>query len=174
MSGADRPAAGGAEFVFFAHWTTDLREEERRFTLTAEDLALLNPNTRTCPVFRSRRDAEITKAIYRRVPVLIREGPPEENPWGISFLRMFDMSGDSGLFRTEEQLEAEGFRREGNGNVFAKGEERWLPLYEAKMIHHFDHRYGDYAYQPEGSENTSLPDVPRARLEDPAYVVQPR
>ena len=22
---------------------------------------------------------------------------------------------------------------------------RYLPLYEAKMLHHYDHRYGDYA-----------------------------
>jgi hypothetical protein len=51
-----------------------LRDPERRFALSAEDMALLNPNTRTCPIFRSRRDAELTKAIYRRVPVLIREG----------------------------------------------------------------------------------------------------
>ena len=31
----------------------------------------MNPNTGTCPIFRSRRDAEINKEIYRRVPVLI-------------------------------------------------------------------------------------------------------
>ena len=30
----------------------------------------MNPNTGTCPIFRSKRDAEINKAIYRRVPVL--------------------------------------------------------------------------------------------------------
>jgi len=62
-----------AEFVFFAHAIEDLRDPERRFTLSAEDITLLNSNTRTCPIFRSRRDAELTKAIYRRVPVLIRE-----------------------------------------------------------------------------------------------------
>lgn len=72
------------------------------------------------PVFRTKRDAEITKAIYRRVPVLIAEGPPEQNPWGISFLRMIDMANDSGLFRTREPLEAEGLRLE--GTVFVEGE----------------------------------------------------
>ena len=83
LTGAQRPVVHGAEFVFFAHSVEDLHDEQRRFTLAAEELALLNPNTRTCPVFRSKRDAELTKAIYRRVPVLIKELPARGNPWGI-------------------------------------------------------------------------------------------
>ena len=58
-----------ADFSFFALDVTDLKNPERRFPLSAEDIRLLNPNTRTCPIFRTRRDAEITKMIYRRVPV---------------------------------------------------------------------------------------------------------
>lgn len=96
----------GADFVFFAHKVEDLEDAERRLTLSAEDIALLNPNTRTCPIFRSKRDAELCKGIFRRVPILIKEGSPEENPWGIKFLRMLDMSNDSNLFRTREQLES--------------------------------------------------------------------
>jgi hypothetical protein len=82
IAGPERPAKVGAEFVFFAHQVEDLADRERRFTLSAEDLALLNPNTRTCPVFRSSRDAELAKAIHRRVPVLIARGQPDRNPWG--------------------------------------------------------------------------------------------
>jgi hypothetical protein len=169
LTGSARPAASGAEFAFFAHSIEDLQEEGRRFTLTAEDIALLNPNTRTCPVFRTRRDAELTRSIYRRVPVLIRESPPE-NPWGISFLRMFDMANDSGLFRTREELEAEGWVLE--GNVFIRRQAsgspaRYLPLYEAKMIHQFDHRWGTY-------EGTELRLVSLAEKQDPYFVPLPR
>ena len=53
----------------------------RRFTMPPEEILLVNPNTGTRPVFRSRRDAEITIGIYKRVPVLWRDDP-EENPWG--------------------------------------------------------------------------------------------
>ena len=67
------PVAEVADFVFSAHTVEELRDPDRRFTLRAEDTALLNPNTRTCPIFRSRADAELTKLIYRNVPVLIRE-----------------------------------------------------------------------------------------------------
>jgi len=234
MTGDARPVKEGAEFAFFLHATDELVDEERRFTLSSEDLSLLNPNTRTCPIFRTRRDAEITKGIYRRVPVLIREGPPEENPWGIRFMAMLHMANDSGLFRTREELEAEGwmlvgnvFRRgpgEGEGPGGAAGltgsarrsfagteaqasgrredtgddsgtgasshsispgpgpdsaasvpdRDIYLPLYEAKMIHHYNHRFGDYADLPRGSKSTQLPDVPVSRLQDPGYMPLPR
>ena len=96
-----------ADFAFWNTNPTHLAEPERHFTLTADEIDLINPNTHTCPVFRSKHDAELTKKIYRRVPVLIREaqnGKPEENQWGIRFLAMFHMSNDSHLFRTRDAL----------------------------------------------------------------------
>jgi hypothetical protein len=50
----------------------------------------------------------------------------------------------------------------------------YLPLFEAKMLHHFDHRFGDYADRREGSEDSQLPDVPLERLQDPWYQPRPR
>ena len=150
-----------AAFVFAAARTEDLNDMHRRFTLTAEDIQLLSPNTRTCPTFKSSRDAELTKEIYRRMPVLVREREPDGNPWNVTFLRMFDMATDSGLFRTVDQLEADGWALQ--GNVFLRDGRRRLPLYEAKMLHHFDHRYGDYSMRRAGSQDTQLPDVPPRR-----------
>jgi len=137
----EKPSTELAEFIFFAHSIDDLTDRERRFNLSDHDIALINPNSRTCPIFRSKHDAELTKAIYRRVPVLIKEArdnKPEENPWGIKFSRMFDMSNDSHLFHTREQLEGEGWVLE--GNVFRKEGREHLPLYEAKLFHQFNHR----------------------------------
>lgn len=142
LAGPRNPAPGGAEFAFFAHQVEDLDDEERRFALSRDDIRLLNPNTLTCPIFRTRRDAEITKGIYERVPVLIDENDPNGNPWGLSFMAMFHMANDSGLFRTRKQLEEDDWELE--GNVFHKGRKRHLPLYEAKMVHHFDHRWATY------------------------------
>jgi hypothetical protein len=104
----------GAEFAFFLRDVNHLQEFGRRFRLTAQEIALLNPNTRTCPIFRSKRDAELTKAIYHRIPVLIKENPVVENPWNIQFLRMLDMANDSHLFRTSKQLEADGWSLDSN------------------------------------------------------------
>lgn len=156
-------AAASIEFVFFATDVMHLNDSARRFTLTAEELARLNPNTRTAATFRSRADAELTKKIYARVPVLWREAvrdeqgnvvQPESNPWGLSFLRMFDMSMDSALF-----LSAPG--------------DGLLPLYEAKLIHQFDHRWATYLPAARGGEPESR-DVTDAEKADPSFSVRPR
>jgi len=139
LTGHGRPALEGSDFVFFALEVADLREEEKHFTLTPEEIALINPNTRTCPIFRTKRDAELTKAIYRRVPVLIKEGPPEENPWGIEFLRMFDVSNASELFVVRDALEGEGLRPTKTGYSDGKLNYHWM--YEGRLGHQFNHRY---------------------------------
>lgn len=131
-----------ARFAFFLHDSSELDETNKTFTLTPEEITLLNPNTGTCPVFRSRRDAEITLGIYRRTPVLIKEGTTDGNPWGVSFAAMFHMSNDSHLFSTREELEADDWHM--TGNVFMKAGAQMLPLYEAKMLHHYDHRWATY------------------------------
>ncbi|MCY4370645.1 MAG: SAM-dependent DNA methyltransferase, partial [bacterium] len=103
-----------ARFVFFAHDMADIDDPEKNFSLTPDDLMLVNPNTRTAPTFRTRRDAEITTGIYRRVPVLIREGVPDGNPWQVKLSTMYHMSNDSYLFRTRDQLEGDGWTLLGN------------------------------------------------------------
>lgn len=155
-----------ADFAFWNTNTGHLQDENRHFTLSAADLALLNPNTRTCPVFRSKRDAELTKAIYRRVPVLIKEGTPEENLWGIRFFAMFHMTNDSGLFRTQAQLMEDGWQL--RGNYFVRDDDtEYLPLYEAKMLHHFDHRWATY-------DGLDIRDMTNIEKGDPPCLALPR
>ncbi|MFI7214264.1 Eco57I restriction-modification methylase domain-containing protein [Micromonospora maritima] len=160
-----------ASFAFGTRYIEDL--DNRRFAMPPEEILLANPNTGTLPVFRSRRDAEITLGIYRRLPVLIREGDPQGNPWSLSFMRMFDMSNDSHLFRTREDLERDGW--ELSGNIFKRGQQRMLPLYEAKMLHHFDHRLGTYEGQTEAQANMgTLPRLTPEQHDDPECVPVPR
>ena len=90
-----------SECVFFLHDTRTIDDPDRCFPLSPEDFSRVNPNTGTAPVFRSRRDAEITRRIYERHPVLVdRSGGGERKAWPVSHLRQFDMTNESHLFRT--------------------------------------------------------------------------
>ncbi|MEV6530512.1 DNA methyltransferase [Streptomyces sp. NPDC051639] len=154
---------------------------DRSYVLSAEDILAINPNTGTCPVFSSKRDVDITLGVYRRVPVLIDETKQTGgNPWGISFMTMFHMSNDSHLFRpaaqngeTFEDLLKAGWVLD--GNVLVRGEDRLLPLYEAKMLHHYDHRFSTYENATEKQLNKGT--LPRFTLEqhsDASTVPLPR
>lgn len=169
-----------ASFAFFLTNTAQLAQSERRFSLTSEEIARINPNTKTAPVFRSRADAELTAKLYARTPVLIEERPQEEggdiNPWGITFQQgLFNMTSDSGFFRTSAQMEADGWQRVGVDWVqeTAVGVERRVPLYEAKMIHHFDHRWATYGAGASDDEEGAR-DCTLAEKQNPDFEPSPR
>ncbi|HMS13910.1 MAG TPA: N-6 DNA methylase [Microthrixaceae bacterium] len=142
MAGDDRPVAE-AEFVFFALDVADLDDPDKRFTLAPEDFALLNPNTRTCPVFRTRRDAEITKAIYRRVPVFRPNVGP--SVWGLRVTRVFDL-GKDGLTQLLGPDSTDSDR---------------IQVVQAKMFDSFDHRLASVERRP-GNASRQLQPVPTA------------
>ncbi|WNM29953.1 DNA methyltransferase [Streptomyces sp. Li-HN-5-11] len=135
-----------ARFAFFMHDPSELGDADKAFTLTPEEIRLLNPNSGTCPVFRSRRDAEVTLDIYRRLPVLILSGSTTGNPWKLHLGRMFHMSDDSGSFHMQEELSS-GWNNQGSS--FKNAGATLFPVYEAKMLHQFDHRWA--TYEPDGS-----------------------
>ena len=169
MLGSSGRATGPAQFAFFLTRAAQLRDQARTFPLLPEDFARINPNTKTCPIFRTRDDADLTRHIYERVPVLVNEAT-EENPWNVRFSTMFHMSNDAGLFRTREQLEMDGFDL--HGNRFVNGKKVYLPLYESKMIHQFDHRFGSFE-GIEGRGNTSLPTPDEATYAKADYIALP-
>ena len=138
------PRSEPARTAFYLHSVAELDDSQRCFSLSAEDFARVNPNTGTAPIFRTRRDAELTTAIYRRLPVLVdRSAGQELNVWPVKYATMFHMANDSGLFRTRQELE----EREGaypiSSNRFRSPAGEWLPLYEGKMVQAFDHRAAD-------------------------------
>jgi len=160
--------AGTTTFQFFAGNPSHLSDKARQFTLTPADFELLNPNTRTCPVFRSGYDAELTKKLYRSTPVLRRDVEldvdgsvlrHEENIWSLQFQLMFMMNTDSNLFVN---------------NPATADESPSLPLYEGKMIHQFDHRWATYIDNPEKSNGLETDDVQLAQKVDPHFTVRSR
>jgi hypothetical protein len=174
LFGGSNCKSAQADFVFFAHQMEDLRERDRHISLSRDDFKRLNPNTLTCPVFRSRRDAEITKAIYRCVPVLVDKTRHEGgNPWGIRFVRMFDQTNDAELFRTARQLEEAGFKRD--GPLWKKRKQVFLPLYEAKMVQMYDHRAASVVVDEANWMRQGQTDATTlVQHQNPEYTVKPR
>ena len=153
-SPSDKPA----KCAFYLHNVAELDDPKRCFPLTAQDFARVNPNTGTAPIFRSQRDAELTTAIYERMPVLVdRSEDAEVAAWPVKYVRMFDMTNDSHLFRTRADLE----EREGafpiGGNCFGSPSGEWVPLYEGKMVQAYDHRAASVVVNPENLNRPAQP-----------------
>ena len=165
-----------ARCAFYCHRVAELDDPERCFPLTAEDFARVNPNTGTAPIFRTRRDAALTTAIYARLPVLVdRSSGDEVKAWPVKYATLFHMTNDSGLFRTREELE----EREGaypvGGNRFASPSGDWVPLYEGKMVQAFDHRAANIVVNPENQHRPAQP-VPATpeQHRDPDWLPDPQ
>ncbi|MQA67026.1 MAG: hypothetical protein GEU76_14185 [Alphaproteobacteria bacterium] len=137
-----------AKCAFYLHSVDEINNPEHAFDLSAEDFLRVNPNTGTAPIFRTRRDAEITTRIYDRLPVLVdrSEGDPQA-AWPVRYFTMFHMTNDSHLFQTRAALEAGGAYRVA-GNRWRRGEEEFLPLYEGKMVQAYDHRAASVEVDP--------------------------
>ena len=170
VGGSDRQFAQ-TDCAFFLHSTKAIADEERCFPLTPNDFARVNPNTGTAPVFRTRRDADITRAVYAQHPVLVdRSDGDEKKAWPVKYVRMFDMANDSHLFRTAAELDDEGFYPV-QGNRWKKGSKVYLPLYQGRMIQKYDHRFNSVRINPESTINPYLSEeVTESQHADPTFL----
>ncbi|MEH1907421.1 Eco57I restriction-modification methylase domain-containing protein [Nostoc sp.] len=143
------------KFSWLALDVQQANDSNRQIFLKHLDFELINPNTLNCPIFRTPVDAAITKKIYS-TGVVIENEKTGFNPWGVSFLRMFDMSNDSNLFKNEVS-------------------DGLVPLYEAKMFHNFDHRFATYEGATQANINeATLPQTSAEMKQNPYFVNQPR
>lgn len=175
VCGGEKRKTAATECAFFLSDPPERVGPAQRFTLAPADFALVNPNTGTAPIFRTKRDAELTTAIYRRLPVLVdRSSGAENKAWPVRYLRMFDMTNDSHLFWTRERLEQEGAYPGGLWR-WRKGEREWMPLYEGKMVQAFDHRAADVVVNPDNVHRPAQPEpLDENEHADPARLVTPQ
>jgi hypothetical protein len=146
-----------ADFAFYLTAIDQLSDPQRHFTLSAADLDLLNPVSHTCPTFRNKKEAEITKRIHRKVPAWISVDKSLE--WPGQPKTPFNMANDSNLF-----IQKSGFlNMESNGK-------QYLPLYEGKLIHQFNHRFANFG----DMESDGLSRFSPSELEDPTLSIESR
>ncbi|MCI6982041.1 MAG: N-6 DNA methylase [Akkermansia muciniphila] len=145
-----------SDFVELACYMTNekqLQDDRIKAKMNIDDFAAINPNTGTAPLFRCGADANLAVKLYRRAPILIHE-KTGENPWGIKFGTMLHMSNDSHLFLTAKP----------------EGEDV-LPLYEGKLIHHYDHRFNTFDETgPDAQEREAY----ECDKKSPDYEISPR
>jgi hypothetical protein len=145
----EKPRTGEAvaQFGWLLHNIAELSLPERLVSLSGQDLLLFNPSSRTCPVFTSVRDFALSKVIYQHGQhIFIDEG---HRVGKIDFLgELFNMTRDAGHFSVEST-------------------ESTLPLYEAKYIHQFDHRFAT-------SANGDVRELSAGEKSDPGHVVTPK
>ncbi len=141
--------------AFYLHDIAEADDPERVLELSAEDFKRVNPNTGAAPIFRHRRDADITMKIYREHPVLVdRSTRDERRVWPVKYLRMFDMTNDSGLFLTAAEAK--------------KLNEPVVPLYEGKMVQMYDHRAADVVVNADNLHRAAQPEpIPAAQKLEP-------
>ena len=162
-----------ADFAAYLWQVEDIADISRHYSLSSADFALINPNTYTLPIFYSNSDAELIRRLYRAAPVLVAErGDEQINSWGVRYMRMFDMSNDSHLFRTRVQLEEQGYVL-GSDGIFHNSDRQdlYVPLYEAKHFYLYDHRFASFET---GQADERVQETTEDNHCNPSYVVMPR
>ena len=165
-----------ANCAFYLHDVAELKDTNRCIPLRAKDFARVNPNTGTAPIFRTERDARLTKSIYNRLPVLVnRSSGVEIKTWPVKYLRMFDMTNDSHLFCTRDELEENEGAWPIDGNRYRNKAGDWVPLYVGRMIHQFDHRAASVKVNVESLHNPALSgEITPTQKADPKFVPIPQ
>nr|WP_318567484.1 hypothetical protein [Salinigranum marinum] len=159
------------ELSFYLHTTQELGEEASKINMTREEIVALNPNTKTCPIFRNKDEAETTVKIYGNVGSFIDQTAEEENPWGVETQRMFHQSDDSGLFKTKDELDIV----DQQTVIRTHENEKYIRFYESKYMHQYDHRFATYYGVESGDLDSAKPQrLPRDVKDDPDIFVVPR
>ncbi len=149
--------------AFFLHQLVELDDPARVLVLTADDFQRVNPNTGAAPIFRSRRDADITLKLYAGHPVLVKHGAvsastgqqPDVKTWPVKYQRMFDMTNDSHLFLKAGELEQQGWQPT-TLNRWEKDGAQAVPLYVGRMIHQYDHRHANVTVNEDNLQNAAF------------------
>ncbi len=145
------PQALPSRCAFYLHSLAELDDPSRMLALSSQDFDRVNPNTGAAPIFRNRRDADITLKLYAQHPVLVKHGAISESRgqgadtkvWPVKYTSIFHMTGDSHLFIKAEELTKQGYKRTSLNRWADKNNNEVVPLYEGKMVQAFDHRAAD-------------------------------
>jgi hypothetical protein len=151
-----------------------LRDSNRVYSLSYQDVLRINPNSKTIPLFRDSRDAVLTGLIHSRNPVINSRLPGDAFRIRARMTAMFNMSTDSHVFTFFGSVSGKSWLVD-SGWIQDTVGRRFVPVYEGKMADHFNYRCGTYCGQTQAQENKGvLPETPQEILAAPDAETQPR
>lgn len=135
-----------AEFAFFLRRVSQIEDPTRVYNLSPEEIRLINPITSTAPIFRTRIDADLTAAVYHRLPVL-GDALTWEN-WQVELIQNFFSTSNKAdsevIVRAEDMSDNAGF----------------VPVLRGTMIDQFNHGAAAYDLATEQFVETTPCDLP--------------
>jgi hypothetical protein len=128
-------ATGALQAAFMRHDLDDWAGAVGALTYPAERIRAFSPKSLSLLEIRTDRDLEVLTTVYANSVLL---GDDSAEGWGIKYAREFDMTNDSKLFIPREKAMERGYRPDPYGQWINDRGEVLLPLYEGRMIGHFD------------------------------------
>jgi hypothetical protein len=109
-------------------------------SMTTEWLRSVSGERLIVPELRNRREQDLYFRLHSSHPALGDTG----SSWNVDFVREFDMTNDRALFLDEAQLVRKGARTD-DGTIWSDPNGgRFVPLYEGRLVHQFDHAAKSY------------------------------
>jgi hypothetical protein len=117
-------------YGFLLRKIEDLQSKTKQFNLTALEIELINPNTKNCPQFKTRFEADLIIKVYRNPNIKIL--------WSES-------GGNFDLTFTSEMINISRAPKVIFTDIKTPDLSRYMQVLEAKNIYHFDHRYSTFS-----------------------------
>lgn len=102
---------------------------------------IANPQTGTLPQCETFDDLQSLIRVTNSYPTL------DESDWKIRYTSGLHMTGQARELCKQETLEAQGYKL--TSNHYHQDGRTYIPLYEGKNIHQYDHRFGTFDKVPE-------------------------
>jgi hypothetical protein len=136
----ERGAPGGIQQARFGLSSIDDLENNdlegsNPLQITPQFLQQVGGELLTIPEVRSRLELSLLDKLYKQHPKL---GQVSEAGWHVSFVRELDMTNDHHIFNDIDQLLKLKCRPTEQGLWISPTGERYVPLYEGRMVHQFD------------------------------------
>ncbi|MCX5824911.1 MAG: hypothetical protein NTY86_15795 [Deltaproteobacteria bacterium] len=152
--------------------TAEIRDASKTFTIARDEAIRLNPITKTVPAFESSLHKTCVMAVYDRFPVL----GDKASEWEVHYTTGLHMAAEADKLRDFEELSSEGFEPDEFLRM-KRGERAFVPLYEGKFIHQFDHRFASFEGIPRKNRfgiKAGTHNPTEDQKKDPAYHITPR